>query len=135
MKQRFFVLLLLAALGGAALFAVPRPDLLKPYSFSKAIYDQNHRLLRLTLSTDDKFRLQTSLNEISPYLKEATLLKEDRYFYGHPGFNPFSLFRAAWQTYLARSRRTGAPPPLPCRWPGFVLISPLTLFLGNLNRF
>ncbi|MDH4226921.1 MAG: penicillin-binding protein 1C [Deltaproteobacteria bacterium] len=97
-------------LAAAVLFYVfmPRPDLLGGVGLSRAVYDRNGSLLRLTLSPDDKYRLFVPLSEISPYLKEATLLYEDRYFYWHPGINPVSLIRGAWQTYLVKSRRIGA---------------------------
>lgn len=94
--------------GGALLFLLPKPDLLAGYSFSTAVYDNQGKLLRLTLSHDDKYRLFKPLNEISPELVAATLLQEDRYFYIHPGINPFAMMKAAWETYGLRSRRQGA---------------------------
>lgn len=83
-------------------------SILKGFSFSQRIYDENHQLLRITLSKDDKYRIYTPLNDISPILIEATLLQEDRYFFRHPGFNPIALIKAAWQTYFTRSRPMGA---------------------------
>lgn len=90
------------------LFFLPLPPLLEGISFSRAVYDSHHRLLRLTLSQDQKFRLYTPLSEIANQLKEATLLQEDFYFYQHVGINPWSLTKAVWQTYGAQSRRVGA---------------------------
>lgn len=86
----------------------PAPPLLDDLSFSKAVYDEQHQLLRMTLNKEDKYRLFTPLNEISPELIEATLLQEDQYFYSHYGVNPVSLAKALWQTYGAKSRRVGA---------------------------
>lgn len=77
-------------------------------SFSTAVYDEHHHLLRLTLSHDDKYRLFTPLSQISPQLKEATLLQEDQYFYWHYGLNPWAMFKAGWQTYVVKARRVGA---------------------------
>ena len=82
--------------------------LLQEVSFSKAVYDDHHQLLRLTLSKDDKFRLFTPLPQIPKQLIEATLLQEDQYFRWHFGLNPLALFKAVWQTYAVKSRRVGA---------------------------
>jgi penicillin-binding protein 1C len=90
------------------LFLMPVPPLLTETSFSRAVFDDHHYLLRLTLSRDSKYRLRISLSEISPPLIAATLLQEDQYFYWHGGVNLLSLAKASWQTYALGSRRMGA---------------------------
>lgn len=97
-----------ALLIGGLLLGVPRPELYQGYHSSQAVYDNQGRLLRITLSADDKYRLRVPLNRISPLLSDATLLYEDRYFYRHHGVNPVALFKAAWTTYILRARRIGA---------------------------
>lgn len=87
---------------------LPKPDLLQNLSFSKAVYDDNNHLLRLTLTADEKYRLFTPLSQVSSQLKAAVLLQEDQYFYWHPGINPFALLKAAWNTYIIGERRFGA---------------------------
>jgi penicillin-binding protein 1C len=87
---------------------MPILPLLDDSRFSQAIYDEQHQLLRLTLSSDDKYRVYTPLSEISPLLIQATLLQEDQYFFLHPGINPFAILKAAWQTYVLRARQFGA---------------------------
>lgn len=82
------------------------PPLLQGVSFSRAYYDRNGNLLRLTLSADDKYRIYTPLNEISPHIINAVILYEDKHFYHHPGINPISMLRAARQ-YI-----TGVPHPV-----------------------
>jgi penicillin-binding protein 1C len=77
------------------------------FSSSQAVFDRKGNLIRLTLSNDDKYRLWVPLEEISPDLVEATLLKEDRWFHYHPGVNPVSIARAIASTYLRGSRRIG----------------------------
>lgn len=42
-------------------------------------------------------RYNVTLPEVDPFYIEALLNYEDRWFYHHPGFNPFSIFRAAFQ--------------------------------------
>ena len=63
---------------------------------SQAIYDKDGRILRVFLSPDEKWRMPCRLDEISPYLKKATITVEDRFFYQHPGINPWSLIRALY---------------------------------------
>lgn len=75
--------------------------------FSQAVYARDGRLLRVTLSSDEKFRLWTPITEIPPAFVEATLAEEDAWFRLHPGVNPFSLARAFWSTYASGSRRIG----------------------------
>lgn len=104
MKRKLAAVLILAL---AAMAAIPRPPLREGLSFSQAVLDREGRLLRLSLSSDGKYRLWVPLEAMSPKLIETTLLQEDRHFRRHPGFNPVSLLRAAWRTYVRRSRRIG----------------------------
>lgn len=97
--------ILFAALAGLFL-AVP-PSLLDDVSFSRAVYDRNGALMRLTLAEDQKYRLFTPLDAISQNLREAVLLHEDKYFFTHPGVNPASLARAAWH-HVTGGGRGGA---------------------------
>lgn len=101
------------ALGVLVLFGIlrlvtPRPELINRSGFSQAVYDRNGRLLRLSLASDERYRLFTPIAEISPHLRAAALKIEDRWFYFHPGVNPISLFRAAYSTFIGRERRYGA---------------------------
>ena len=83
-------------------------DVLKGVSFSRAYFDRDGRLLNIFLTTDDKYRIRASLSDFPPQLIEAVLLQEDRFFYGHFGLNPMSMFRAGWETYVKKDRRVGA---------------------------
>jgi len=94
--------------GYLILFFSTVPPLLYGIGFSRAVYDENHQLLRLTLSPDEKYRLFTPLPDISKQLVNATLLQEDQYFRWHYGINPFATIKAIWQTYAIKSRRIGA---------------------------
>ena len=73
---------------------ITRDPILQGTSFSQEIKAQDHQLLRLTLSNDDKYRIFRPLNQIHPELIKSVLLLEDQYFYYHFGVNPISLFRA-----------------------------------------
>src|SRR5207245_10377624 len=73
----------LALLGMSAWFAwllLPKPPLLDGISFSQCVRDRNGKLLRVTLSADQKFRIWTPLNDISSDLIDATLRYEDKYY-------------------------------------------------------
>src|SRR6266581_5028852 len=79
----------------AVWLALPKPPLLDGISFSQCVRDRNGKLLRVTLSADQKFRIWTPLAEISPDLIDATLRYEDKYYAHHPGVNPLALARCA----------------------------------------
>lgn len=76
-------------------------------SFSRAVFDRHGTLLRLTLSSDEKYRRFTPLGQMSPAAIEAILIREDRIFYYHPGLNPVALMKAS-RAYLAGSEGRGA---------------------------
>ena len=79
----------------AVWLALPKPPLLDAISFSQCVRDRNGTLLRVTLGADQKFRIWTPLEEISPDLIDATLRYEDKYYAHHPGVNPIALARGA----------------------------------------
>jgi penicillin-binding protein 1C len=85
----------------------PKPLLVNRAGFSQAVYDRDGHVLRLTLSSDEKYRLWVPLSEIPPAMIEATLLQEDAWFRWHRGVNPFSLLRALRTTYFRGGRRVG----------------------------
>ena len=68
---------------------------------SKIVRDRYGRVIRAYVSTDEKWRIYVPLDKIDPLLVKTTILYEDRYYYFHPGFNPFSLFRALIQNIRA----------------------------------
>src|ERR1700747_3632921 len=68
-----------------AWLALPKPPLLDGISFSQYVRDRNGKLLRITLTTDQKFRVWTPLPDISPALIDSTLRFEDKYYRDHPG--------------------------------------------------
>ncbi len=94
---------ILAALGAGALVGwahwKEKPPLLENVPWSTAVYDRDGTLLHLTLSEDEAYRLPVGFADISPEAVSAALRYEDRFFYEHPGVNPFSLVRAAFATW------------------------------------
>ena len=76
---------------------LPRPVLLPPGAeYSRVVLDREGRVLFITLTSDEKYRLPAKLDELSPELLTATLEMEDRRFFSHHGADPRSLARAAW---------------------------------------
>ncbi len=78
----------------------PLPELDDWAPKSTAVYDRSGQLLRLALARDQRYRMWTPIEQIPDRLVQAVLLKEDRWFNRHPGFNPLSLVRGAWITYV-----------------------------------
>ncbi|MDR2099611.1 MAG: penicillin-binding protein 1C [Campylobacteraceae bacterium] len=86
---------------------LPHPKLSDDLFLSTAVYDKNGALLRLTLAKDERYRLWTPLDEISDDLIKGVLLYEDKWFYYHFGFNPISLVRGAWVSYVKKGDMQG----------------------------
>ena len=103
----------MATLGLLCLFAtvlllrlIPVPKLYWPATDSKVLFDREGRLLTLSLSGDEKYRFFVPIEQISSAVIQSTLQYEDRYFFSHPGVNPYSLVRAAWTTIANGASRT-----------------------------
>src|ERR1700733_7904510 len=74
---------------------------------STAVYDDAGHLLRLTLASDERYRLWIPLREMPTPLVRGVMLHEDAWFRWHPGFNPVSLARGGWITYVRGGNRQG----------------------------
>ncbi|WP_395643613.1 penicillin-binding protein 1C [Rudaea sp.] len=98
-------LLIALALVGIRLW--PHAPLSQLAPSSTAVYDDHGRLLRLTLASDDRYRQWVPLAQMPPALVQGVMLHEDAWFRWHPGFNPLSLARGAWVTYVRGGNRQG----------------------------
>lgn len=76
--------------------------------YSQSVLDKNDKVLQTFLTYDDKWRLYTELDEISPSLKKAIIAKEDKYFYYHPGINIIAIGRAFINNVIYHKRTSGA---------------------------
>ena len=86
-------------------FLLPLPDRIE---YSTIITDNKGEVVHAYLTSDEKWRMQTTLEEISPLLRKTIIAKEDKYFYRHPGFNPIAIIRAAGKNVLQLKRTSGA---------------------------
>ena len=83
----------------------PLPDKIE---YSTVITNDKGEMINAYLTSDDKWRMKTELHEISPLLRKTIIAKEDKYFYYHPGVNPFSVGRAFVKNLLRMKRTSGA---------------------------
>ncbi len=86
--QNGLMAVFLLALLLAAIRLWPHPPLWQGLPQSSVYYDRHGALLRITLANDDRYRLWTPLEQVSPLAVRGLLLHEDRWFYYNPGFNP-----------------------------------------------
>lgn len=65
--------------------------------FATVVLDDEGYPLRAFADKAGVWRYEVSVEHVSPDYIEALIAYEDRYFYQHPGVNPLSFLRAAWQ--------------------------------------
>jgi len=90
-----FILLLILALS-IGVITLPSPQ----EEFSYVLFADQGQLLNARLAKDEQWRFQQKEKLPSPYIS-AVIAFEDQYFFKHPGFNPFSLWRAFIQNTKA----------------------------------
>ena len=83
----------------------PLPDEIE---YSTIVTDADGELVNAFLTKDQKWRMKTELDEISPLLRKTIVAKEDKYFYYHPGVNFFAVARAACMNIFRMKRTSGA---------------------------
>ncbi len=82
-------------------FPLPKTLLYPPASC--IVLDRNGEWLRAFLTPDGMWRIrEPDLEKVSPWLKQATLTMEDRWFFYHFGINPVSIVSAAMENLKAR---------------------------------
>ena len=83
----------------------PLPDKIE---YSTIVTDNKGEVVNAYLTSDQKWRMKTELDEISPLLRKTIIAKEDKYFYSHPGINPFAVTRAFFKNIFRMKRTSGA---------------------------
>jgi len=91
--RRFLLYALLFLLATLFWFSLPRPLFSDPYS--TVLLDRDGNLLGAKISADQQWRFP-ECEQVPEKFRLAIIHYEDRYFYFHPAFNPFALFRAAY---------------------------------------
>lgn len=76
--------------------------------YSTIITDSKGEVLNAYLTSDQKWRMKTELEEISPLLRKTIIAKEDKYFYSHPGVNPVAVGRALFKNIFRMKTTSGA---------------------------
>ena len=76
--------------------------------YSTIITDNKGEVINSYLTKDQKWRMKTELDEISPLLQKTIIAKEDKHFYSHPGVNPFAVVRAFFNNLFHMRRISGA---------------------------
>lgn len=109
-KNQYFLLIFKTTLATVLVFSLinwwfPLPS---PKPYSTIVSDQKATVIHCFLSPDDKWRMFTELNEITPDLQNVIVFKEDKYFFVHFGINPVSVFRALINNVLYKKRTSGA---------------------------
>ncbi|MDP2561355.1 penicillin-binding protein 1C [Psychrobium sp. 1_MG-2023] len=105
-KARPFTLMLLIILvfncAGLKLLDVFYPLQLpeQQQQFARVVVDQHNIPLRTFADKDGIWRYPVTIDEVSPRYIQALLNYEDRWFWYHPGVNPFSILRAAKQNIV-----------------------------------
>ncbi len=107
---RFSKMLGIGLLGLIALFFLlhlifPLPDKVE---YSTIVTDNKGEVVNAYLTKDQKWRMKTELDEISPLLQKTIIAKEDKHFYSHPGVNPFAVVRALFNNIFNMRRTSGA---------------------------
>ena len=107
---RFFKRVGIGLLGLVVLFFLlnvlfPLPDKVE---YSTIITDNKGEVVNAYLTKDQKWRMKTELDEISPLLQKTIIAKEDKHFYSHPGVNPFAVIRALFNNIFKMRRTSGA---------------------------
>ncbi|MEX2214046.1 MAG: penicillin-binding protein 1C [Phycisphaeraceae bacterium] len=75
---------------------------------SPRVLDRHAQPLMQLVGMDDQWRLPVSLDEISPWLIQATIAVEDERFESHSGVDPIAVLRASGQNMAAGRVVSGA---------------------------
>jgi len=87
-------------------WALP-PNLSKLNDQATVVSDSSGRPLRAFANSQGVWRYPTTVDKVSPYYLEALFNYEDRYYYYHPGVNPFAMLRAVGQAIYYQKAVSG----------------------------
>jgi len=91
---------IIAAIAGAVTGLVeafgPAP-LGRDLEMSRVVLDRNGKLLRAYLTSEGRWRLPATRDQVDPHYLEVLLAYEDKRFFQHHGVDPLAFLRAAYQ--------------------------------------
>jgi penicillin-binding protein 1C len=73
------------------------PPLGRDLEVSTLVLDRNGKLLRAYLTSEGRWRLPATRDQVDPHYLEALLAYEDKRFFSHHGVDPLAMLRAAYQ--------------------------------------
>jgi penicillin-binding protein 1C len=76
-------------------------DLTRFQDTSTIVYGSDQKPQHIFLSKDEKWRLPTTVAEVSPLYIKTLKAREDRFYSQHFGINPFAILRASYQALTA----------------------------------
>lgn len=86
---------------------LPQPDkIVRKEGFSTKIFDRKGILLYDVFA--DQQRTPVTLDQIAPYLRDATIAIEDKSFYKHQGFDPKGWLRAIYNIFVHHALQGGS---------------------------
>lgn len=100
---KYFLFFLLGLVALDLLFPLPPT---KPYS--KTIFAKDGTLLTAFLTEDHKWRLRTRIEDVSPDLIKAIIVKEDKNFFTHNGFDLSAIIKALFNNIFYDEKVSGA---------------------------
>ncbi|WP_236974618.1 penicillin-binding protein 1C [Membranihabitans maritimus] len=107
LKRKWVVFSLLISgtlLIGYCFFLLPAPLFDDPTS--TVLEDKQGQILSARIAEDGQWRFP-EMDSLPYKYKTAVRYFEDEYFYYHPGINPVSLMRAAWQNLTSKKIQSG----------------------------
>ncbi|MDO6705831.1 penicillin-binding protein 1C [Photobacterium sp. 1_MG-2023] len=96
LKQLAVLCAIFIIMAGTLNLVFPLPSLY-PDGPATVVVSREGALLRSFGDRQGVHRYNVTLEAVDPFYIQALLNYEDRWFYHHPGFNPVSIVRAAWQ--------------------------------------
>ncbi len=113
LTKTLLILFCLAVISALAVFAYFAKDLPDPAKISQRqivestkIYDRTGQVLLYDIHGEEQ-RTVVNFDQISSYLKEATVVTEDVDFYHHPGIDIKAILRAAFANLIGRKISQG----------------------------
>jgi penicillin-binding protein 1C len=86
-----------ALAGGFWVYSLGAPPLGKDLEYSHVVLDREGKLLRAFATTEGRWRLSATVNDVDPRFLKLLFAYEDKRFRSHHGVDPAALARAAWQ--------------------------------------